>query len=91
LPWWKGSPDHFSLRLQAAGVSKWGTDLAAWAAAGLLCAAAVGLGHCRLSLQLILLAGVAAGLGCCGLLLLRWEVSRRGRTPPAGALERSSP
>ncbi|MGV3617333.1 MAG: glycosyltransferase family 4 protein [Fimbriimonas sp.] len=23
LPWWRGSPDHFSLRLQAAGWSKW--------------------------------------------------------------------
>ena len=41
LPWWKGSPDHFSLRLQAAGFTRTQTDLlaatfaAAWAAAGL--------------------------------------------------------
>ncbi len=41
LPWWKGSPDHFSLRLQAAGLTRGQTDLvacafaAAWAACGL--------------------------------------------------------
>jgi UDP-GlcNAc:undecaprenyl-phosphate GlcNAc-1-phosphate transferase len=32
IPWWKGSPDHFSLRLQAAGLSRWATDALAWAA-----------------------------------------------------------
>jgi UDP-GlcNAc:undecaprenyl-phosphate/decaprenyl-phosphate GlcNAc-1-phosphate transferase len=30
LPWWKGSPDHFSLRLQAGGYSRLQTDAIAW-------------------------------------------------------------
>ena len=30
IPWWRGSPDHFSLRLQAAGLSRWTTDTLAW-------------------------------------------------------------
>lgn len=36
LKWWLGSPDHFSLRLQAIGKSKWQTDAIAWAM-GLAC------------------------------------------------------
>lgn len=36
LPWWKGSPDHFSLRLQAAGLSRFKTDLIAWAFTAML-------------------------------------------------------
>jgi UDP-GlcNAc:undecaprenyl-phosphate GlcNAc-1-phosphate transferase len=31
IPWWRGSPDHFALRLQAAGLSRWTTDTLAWA------------------------------------------------------------
>lgn len=39
LPWWRGSPDHFSLRLQASGWSRWSIDgLAALCA--FVCAAA---------------------------------------------------
>ena len=30
LKWWKGSMDHFALRLQATGKSKWTTDIIAW-------------------------------------------------------------
>jgi NAD(P)-dependent dehydrogenase (short-subunit alcohol dehydrogenase family) len=33
LKWWKGSPDHFALRMQAVGFSKVNTVLGAWAAA----------------------------------------------------------
>ncbi|MEO7310672.1 MAG: MraY family glycosyltransferase [Chitinophagaceae bacterium] len=29
LPWWKGSPDHFSLRMQAAGLSRWQINIIA--------------------------------------------------------------
>jgi UDP-GlcNAc:undecaprenyl-phosphate/decaprenyl-phosphate GlcNAc-1-phosphate transferase len=41
LPWWRGSPDHFSLRLQAAGFSRWATDALAWSAMLLLAGAAL--------------------------------------------------
>ncbi len=37
LKWWLGSPDHFSLRLQAIGFSKWRTDFIAYTL-GALCA-----------------------------------------------------
>jgi UDP-GlcNAc:undecaprenyl-phosphate GlcNAc-1-phosphate transferase len=41
LPWWRGSRDHFSLRLQARGWSRWRTVLLAWGVAGALAAAGV--------------------------------------------------
>jgi UDP-GlcNAc:undecaprenyl-phosphate GlcNAc-1-phosphate transferase len=40
IPWWRGSPDHFALLLQAAGLSKWRVDLIAWGAAMLGCTGA---------------------------------------------------
>jgi len=40
LRFWSGSPDHFSLRMQAAGMSKWRTDLLAWSGAAAVCATA---------------------------------------------------
>lgn len=33
LPWWRGSPDHTALRLQAAGMSRARTDLLVWSGA----------------------------------------------------------
>jgi UDP-GlcNAc:undecaprenyl-phosphate GlcNAc-1-phosphate transferase len=36
IPVWRGSPDHFSLRLQAAGLSRWATVALAWSAGALL-------------------------------------------------------
>ncbi|MEM7023601.1 MAG: MraY family glycosyltransferase [Pseudomonadota bacterium] len=32
LPWWRGSPDHFSLRLQSAGWNRLKIDLITWTA-----------------------------------------------------------
>lgn len=34
LPWWKGSPDHFALRLQRVGWSRWRVNVVAWLAMG---------------------------------------------------------
>lgn len=34
IPVWRGSPDHFSLRLQAGPFSRWQTVLLSWAAGG---------------------------------------------------------
>lgn len=36
IPWWRGSPDHFALRLQAAGWSRARTAAAGWSASLLL-------------------------------------------------------
>jgi UDP-GlcNAc:undecaprenyl-phosphate GlcNAc-1-phosphate transferase len=41
IPWWLGSPDHFALRLQAAGFGRWGVDAASWSMAGVLGALAL--------------------------------------------------
>jgi UDP-GlcNAc:undecaprenyl-phosphate GlcNAc-1-phosphate transferase len=59
LPWWKGSPDHFALRLQAVGFSRWQTDLLAWSVAVLLGMAAHLLLRAPWPLQCGLLCTVA--------------------------------
>jgi UDP-GlcNAc:undecaprenyl-phosphate GlcNAc-1-phosphate transferase len=43
IPFWLGSPDHFSLRLQAAGLSRWTTLIVSWLASTLLVLTAVWL------------------------------------------------
>jgi UDP-GlcNAc:undecaprenyl-phosphate GlcNAc-1-phosphate transferase len=74
LPWWRGSPDHFSLRLQARGLTRWQTDALAWGAAILLCMVAYYLPRLpdllaagAIILTILLLATAFQ-------LLLRWEV-----------------
>jgi UDP-GlcNAc:undecaprenyl-phosphate GlcNAc-1-phosphate transferase len=74
LAWWKGSPDHFSLRLQAAGLSRWQTDLVAWSITVLLCVGAFALDAAPLWGQFLILAVAVLGLLTFGLLVLRWEV-----------------
>ncbi|SRR6266487_1191899 len=74
-PWWRGSADHFSLRLQAAGLSRWQTDAIAWTAAAAL--ALAGWSFTRLptagwvSLVVILLGALTAASA----LLLRVDPS----------------
>lgn len=74
LPWWRGSPDHFSLRLQAAGFSRLGTDLWAWGAALICLLLALVLPRVPMAGQVLLVAlALAAALGA-GLWLKRHEV-----------------
>lgn len=76
LAWWRGSPDHFSLRLQAAGFSRGQTDLLActaavlWAAAGVVFVQTAWTGKVWLLVGACSLASLAAGY------LLRHEVKR---------------
>ena len=74
LCFWKGSPDHFALRLQATGLTRWQTDWVAWGAAAAMCAAAMSQGFLSPAVGMAVLAGIAAGLSLCWRLLLRWEV-----------------
>ena len=60
IPWWRGSPDHFALRLQARGWSRARTDAAAWAAALLLALAAFALPRLAPLAGFALVAGVLA-------------------------------
>jgi UDP-GlcNAc:undecaprenyl-phosphate GlcNAc-1-phosphate transferase len=87
MPWWKGSPDHFSLRLQAAGLSRAGTD-------GVACAVAAVWAICGLVLPRVgaltgaaLLSAGFASAGVFGLALLRHEVIDARRTAPASRPE----
>lgn len=80
IPWWRGSPDHFSLRLQAAGFSRWATDGLAWTAMLLLAGAALLIERAA---PLTALA-VAASLGVlaiwCWTYLQAVEVTPRSRS-----------
>jgi len=76
LPWWKGSPDHFALRLQAAGCTRWQTDLIAWGMAALLCTAGILLLRVPPPIQIVLLLSILALLGLCWRLLLNWEAEK---------------
>ena len=74
LPWWKGSRDHFALRLQARGLSKAQTDFAAAGVGTLLAAMALGARELPVQGQVALLAGATLLVVLLGRLLLRWEV-----------------
>ena len=84
VPFWRGSPDHFSLRLQAAGLSRWQTDAVAWAAAALLGGAALLLPRVAATGRAVLLLALLVACGAAWRLLLRWEVPSR---PPSTAAE----
>lgn len=73
LPWWRGSPDHFSLRLQSSGLSRWATDSLAWAAMLLLATLAWLLQGVSALVAVALVAGLAALLVWCWSYLQRCE------------------
>ena len=73
LPAWQGSADHFSLRLQNAGVSRWRTDALAWGAGGALALVGVALVHVDAVAGVALLTVVAAALVAVWRQLLRHE------------------
>jgi len=75
IPWWRGSPDHFALRLQAAGLSRIQSDTIAWVAAAGLGALALALPELPVALRaaagvLLVSTGAVATLQ-----LLRFEVT----------------
>ena len=82
MPWWRGSPDHFALRLQAAGLTAARTDLIAWSIAALLATAALFYPTLEGTGQLVLVVGAALAAAACAWHLLRLGPARR--TSPAG-------
>lgn len=88
VPWWKGSPDHFALRLQAAGYSRWTTVASAWLAAALLAWLGARLPMAG-NAERIAAIGFALTLGVLGsVLLTRMSVRSAptvGRAPAAAA------
>ncbi len=87
LPWWKGSPDHFSLRLQAAGVSRTSTDRIACAFAAAWACAGIFLLDASPANTVVALGGVAISIVIASAYLLRHEVKR---AVPAQALASAS-
>ena len=73
LPSWHGSADHFSLRLQSAGLSRWQTDALAWGVGAALGLAGLALVHVEAAGGIALLAVVAVALVTAWRLLLRYE------------------
>lgn len=78
LPWWRGSPDHFSLRLQQAGFSRWRTDLLAWSAAAVVAGLGVALPAMTATWRWFGLAILGVMLVAVWRWLLRHEVRRDG-------------
>ena len=76
-PWWKGSPDHFAIRLQAAGLSRESTDRVAYAAAAALGFAGVAFTRGHRGEQALVAATTVTGAALASRLLLRWEVPAR--------------
>ncbi|MGC4086776.1 MAG: MraY family glycosyltransferase [Polyangiaceae bacterium] len=74
LPFWRGSRDHFSLRMQAAGFSKWRTNIISWAAAALACLAATFAGSVSAVTTLAMVLTACGVTACAGLWLSRHEV-----------------
>jgi UDP-GlcNAc:undecaprenyl-phosphate GlcNAc-1-phosphate transferase len=78
LPWWRGSPDHFALRLQAAGWSRLQAALAGWGAALLGCVCAEALPRLSAAGQALVLSAAAAVAVLCWYLL--WRCPIQGET-----------
>ena len=74
LPWWKGSPDHFSLRLQAGGLGRGQVDAMGWLASALAAGLALLLPSLPPSVAAVAWIGVLAAALVAARLLLRWEV-----------------
>lgn len=74
LPWWKGSPDHFSLRLQSAGFNRIQTDIIAWGVCILLVVTACSLPYAIISIQYVLLISMLFLLFLIWRYLLKHEV-----------------
>jgi UDP-GlcNAc:undecaprenyl-phosphate GlcNAc-1-phosphate transferase len=77
IPWWRGSPDHVALRLQAAGLSRLQTDAALWGGAAVLALAAPALRGLPLWGQTGLLGLAAVACAAAARVLLRFEVRAR--------------
>lgn len=76
IPWWRGSPHHFSLRLQARGLSRLTTDVVAWSVAAALCAIAWFLPLFSDVMAITVTLAVAVVLAAAGRILMRWDAHR---------------
>ena len=81
LPWWKGSPDHFSLRLQAAGLTALQTDAIAWIVAFASGFVAISFVELDAIGQTVMVAVVGIGFLIAAGILWDFEVEPKVPTP----------
>jgi UDP-GlcNAc:undecaprenyl-phosphate GlcNAc-1-phosphate transferase len=85
LAWWRGSPDHFSLRLQAGGFSRWQTDAIACTFAAAFGLGALAMPRVQMAGQLAIIGAAIVASLLAAKALLRWEVRPRTAPPVAVA------
>lgn len=83
LPWWKGSPDHFSLRLQEAGWDRMTVDVVAWSVVALGATAGLVLAGMTARGVIAVLLGTALLCVTATRFLLRHEVGSAKQRPLA--------
>jgi UDP-GlcNAc:undecaprenyl-phosphate GlcNAc-1-phosphate transferase len=76
--WWKGSPDHFSLRLQKAGLSRFATDVIAWTMAAIVAGLGVAVFRMPEMHRWLSIAAVIVAFAAAWRWLLRFEVDGDG-------------
>jgi|GEM_PF-478604 len=87
LAFWRGSSDHFSLRLQAAGLTRLQTVLVAWLVTAVCSVEALAASEVGVAVRWALLLFTAAGFVVCWRYVLRHDVpssplsSGNGRPP----------
>ncbi len=74
LSWFRGSPDHFSLRLQVAGLSRQQTVGSSWFASAVFAGIAWVAASSSIPGQVALIVVAGVLLIAAAVLLLRWEV-----------------
>jgi len=75
-PWWKGSPDHFSLRLQKAGITRLQIDLLAGVISALMVIIACTFPSFDLRMKFILGMFIIIFYAIAWKYLLKWEVQK---------------
>ena len=77
VPWWKGSLDHFSLRLQAGHFSRWQIDIFSAVISAVVVGVACVLNFLDAWLKISLLVLITGGYAIFARILLRWEAKPR--------------
>lgn len=88
LRFWRASPDHFSQRLQKAGLTRTGVDVAATLAAAALAGAGAAIVWLPDAAGAALAAAILVAMTGAGRLLLRWELPHVARPGDVQLAER---
>ena len=76
MPWWKGSPDHFSLRLQKGEFTRWQIDILSAMISAVVVGIACELNSLDLWLKISLPVFIIAAYLLFAKILMRWEVKK---------------